>query len=313
MRVNTLAIDILLLTLTAMLPAVAEVSDDQIFDLLDHRIENQILDRMPWDSAHNGGYLLQFSADIFGDEDKEDFLTHSMSLEGTRGFWTIFSGGSIRHIKLGSTGFHVIREGNTVKIPYSARINFSEALVVDQTLSENGVESNWKHVETREYETLLEQWKKDGQLITPNIKIILLADFLRGNREWKAIDLTDRDTVGFPLGSGIGRYGSIMLKSDEERLSKMDFTPEVALKLLQQSRIRASAIAETKPDAIDKAEEPSVINTQEVATTHPPAVQSKGEEPPVSSNRSKVWLWLVGAIVLAFAVRLLVKRRLRDR
>ena len=136
MRVNTLAIGILLLTLTAMLPAVAEVSDDQIFDLLDHRIENQILDRMSWDSAHNGGYLLQFSADIFGDEDKEDFLTHSMSLEGARGFWTIFSGGSVRHIKLESIAFHVIREGNTVKIPYSARINFSKALVVDQTLSE---------------------------------------------------------------------------------------------------------------------------------------------------------------------------------
>ena len=314
MRVNTLAIGILLLTLTAMLPAVAEVSDDQIFDLLDHRIENQILDRMPWDSAHNGGYLLQFSADIFGDEDKEDFLTHSMSLEGTRGFWTIFSSGSVRHIELESTAFHVIREGNIVKIPYSAPISLREALVVDQTLSENGVESNWKHVETREYETLLEQWKKAGQLIRPKIKIILLADFLRGNREWKAIDLTDRDTVGFPLGSGIGRYGCIMLKSDEERLSKMDFTPEVALKLLQQSRIRASAIAEAKPDAIDKTEEPSVIDTQEVATP-PPPVQSMGEEPPVSSNRSKVWLWLVGAIVLvlAFAVRLLVKRRLRDR
>ena len=237
-----------------------------------------------------------------------------MGLNGTAGDWKIFSGEvAMGWVELSGIEFVAIREEDTTRLLYISYGGLHQTSIVEQTISKNGIERERKfvqpHVQSRELDGIREQWKKTGKVIRPKIKAILLADFLRGSREWKAIDLTDIDTITRSFGSGsIGRRGHIVLKSDEARLSEMDFTPEMAFKLLQSS-MRASA--EAKPDAVLAPEEPSVINTQEVATT-PPPMQPKGEE-PVSSKRSKVWLWLVSAIVLALAGGLLLKHRLRNR
>ena len=75
MRVGHLLIGILFL-ITVVLPVRAELSDDQIFDYLIRPIKGQIGDfeTGSWEDARNGGYLLQFSADIFGDQEEEGFL-----------------------------------------------------------------------------------------------------------------------------------------------------------------------------------------------------------------------------------------------
>ena len=257
---HTLPIGILLLTLTAVLPAEAEVSDDQIFDYLYRRIKGQIgnhpVDGGLWEDARNGGYLLQFSMDIFGDQDEDDFLVGSMSLNGTAGNWKIFSDGvTMGWVKLSGIEFVAIRERDTTRLLHIGYGGLNYAYVLEQTISKNGIERVRKEVHPRELDGIREQWERNGEVIRPKIKVILLADFLRGSREWKAIDLQDENTVTYTV-SNLSRLAYLVLKSDEARLSEMDFTPEMAFELLQSSM---QASAEAKPDA---AQEPSVINTQ---------------------------------------------------
>ena len=277
----------ILLLITAVLPAHAELSDDQIYDDIYLRIKRRIFDREPWEHARNGGYLLQFSANIIGDEEEEVFLSNTMFLDGTRGLWTMFSGGdTIGVFTLSRTGVIVLNKEES-------------AQVRDQSLSENRVIREYKDVASPYYNIndLIEQWKRAGKMIRPKIKAILLADFLSGIREWKVVDLINHDTV---LDVNSSRRGHFVLNSDMARLSEMDFTPEEAVDLLQsnmrlawlypdkrkppevalellQSSMRASA--EAKSDAALTTQELFVINTQEVVTIPLSSVLSKSEEP----------------------------------
>ena len=314
-RTGYLLVGILLL-ITAVLPARAEVSDDQIFDYLvlmfQGRLPNHYIDTgSRWEDARKGGYLLQFSVGIFGDQEEEDFLISSMFMNEDIGWWKVFSGEEkIDPTRLPGTKFMVFREEDTTRLLYGAHRKLDYAFVVEQAITKNGNEHEWKSVHPRELAGLWEQWERTGEVIRPKIKVILLADFLRGSREWKAVDLLDGNTVTYSRNP-ISEVTHIVLKSDKERLSKMDFTPDVAFELL------LSILRKIKPYAVvDSAYKASVINTKEVATI-PPHLHPKGEEPALSKRR-KLWLWLVGtwlvgAIMLVLVGGLLLKRRLRNR
>ena len=308
MRVDRLLIIVLSL-LTAVPPVRAEISDDQIFDSLIRVIKGQVgdFDTDLWEDARKGGYLLQFAEDIYGDHSEEDFLINSMSLDGTEGNWAVFSGGeNIGWVELSGIEFVAIREEDATRLLHIQYSSLHESYVLAQTLSENGVKRERRKVHPDETDGIIEQWKAVGVVIRPKIEAILLADFLRGSREWKAIDLTDFDTVAY-LSDASGGRSHIVLRSDEERLSEMDFTAEVALELLESS-MRASADGE--PDFVHTAEEPSAETAVEKVTKPPPA-ERKVEEPAPSED-GKVWPWIIGTIVLVIAGGLMLKRRKRS-
>ena len=198
-----------------------------------------------------------------------------------------------------------------------------EKYILEQEISEEGIKRHVRVVgkDATEEEYLALRSDTDNPegviYLKPKIEYISLRNLLMDkDPEW--LEFKDEEWVRPDLRylhhQDAAKVYEIKRTSNEVRTKELigNFTPEIAIELLQ-SRIRASAIAEAKPYAVDSVEEPSVIKTQEVAAIIPPPVQPKGEEPPVSSNRSKVWLWLVGAIMLVLVVRLLFKLRLRDR
>ena len=310
MRVERLLIIVLSL-LTAVLTVRAELTDDQIFDYLIRPIKGQIgdFDTELWEDVHSGGYLLQFSVDILGDHGKEDFLIDSMGLDWHEGIWRVFSGAdTVGWAELSGIEFMAIREEDTVRLLHIRYGGLRWALVIEQTLSENGVDTERREMHPSEADTIIEQWKRAGEVIRPKIKAILLADFLRGSREWKAIDLTDEETIIYSLGSSGGR-SHIVLRSDEARLSEMDFTPELALELLELS-MRAST--DTELDFVYTAQETSNVTVQEKVVKPLRTAQPEVEK-PAPSERGRVWPWLVGALLLVLAGRLTLKRRRRNR
>jgi hypothetical protein len=101
---------------------------------------SQLGDPYLWDAANNGGYLFRFSADIDGDGEAEDFLGSTMKLQKTRGAWDIFSKGKfLGTVNLPCNRFTVIREGETIHLPYGISLSATEAVVFEQIVADDRV------------------------------------------------------------------------------------------------------------------------------------------------------------------------------
>ncbi len=229
---------------------------------------SQTRDPYLWNAAGSGGYLFRFSADINGDGQEEQFLGSTTNFNKTRGDWDVhFNGVMVGSINLSGISFIAIRDRDAVRIPYVSYMTGTEAVVVEQTIENGTVKVMERRIHPDQLEQLQTEWTKVGRVIKPKIETILLADFVAGGRVWKEIDLT-RDNYCF--------YNEdyFVLKSDELRLSKINLTPENALRAL--------------------------------------AASGSSDSPAEQSNSTKVWLWLGCAVsvLAAFTVLwFLLKRR----
>ena len=159
--------------------------------------------------------------------------------------------------------------------PYFDRTLFKpfERYILEVEISEEGVK---KHVRVMGKDATIKEYRalsrfKDNPeeviYLKPKIEFISLRNLLMDkDPEW--LEFRDEEWVHVDFmyylrPQDVAKVSEIKKTSDEARIKELmgNFTPELAIELLQ-SRIRAIDSAEAKPDAVDRAEEPSAINTQ---------------------------------------------------
>lgn len=250
--------------------ANSAVEESVLREFVEAKVRNQLGDPYLWNPANNGGYLLRFSLDLDGDQKNEDFIASTMNFQGSQGSWLVFSHGKqIGSVSLSANKFVAIREGETIILPYGEPYNATEMNAFNNTIrffrqkilggsiQIEEVEAKWS-----DYTKIREEWIRDGTEMQPSVDALLLIDYLKGDRKWKAIDFS---LSNYNLSEG--QY--LVLEDDLERLSKVQLTPEDALTMLA---------SESKPKSPrQRTSIPSVDDSKVERTREIDPISSKGK------------------------------------
>ena len=189
----------------------------------------------PANAVRNGGYLLRFATDIFGNGQQQVFLLHSLQWIDPDHGWTMFvKGKPVATVDLYPYEIHLVRKGETATL-YTVRSRYGQASVREQIVSASGKREQIKSIKPEDADSIRESLERNETVIRVSLQAILLYDFAIGSNDWKTVDLMNKTEI-----EGGGKYFS--LKCDYDRLSKLKFTPEDAVRALESTP--------TKPDGV---------------------------------------------------------------
>ncbi len=276
-----------------------EQAVDKSSEALDKVIYEKLLDiiydrsKEGWEYSGSGGYMFRCTFDVAGDKNPETMVRFSIE---TPPRWFLFSDSTTNDNKKylgelnlpGIGGMNISNKNKGisklfetyyttfyVRVPY----NFDatpfkpfEGYILEEEISEEGIKKYvrvvGKDATIKEF-LALSRYKDNPEgviYLIPKTEFISLWNLLMDkDPEW--LEFRFEEWVS-PHGHFLHRQDAVkvnevVMTSDEERIKELigNFTPELAIEHLQ-SRIRAIDSAEAKPDAVDRAEEPSAINTQ---------------------------------------------------
>lgn len=274
--------------------ANSAVEEGVLREFVEAKARNQLGDPYLWNPANNGGYLLRFSLDLDGDNKNEDFLASTMNFQGSQGRWlAIADGKQIGSVSLSANKFVAIREGDSIVLPYSAPYNATEMDSFDKTIrffrqkiSHGDIQVEETKARWTDYIKIREEWIKNGTEMQPSVEALLLIDYLKGDRNWKAVDFSGND-YEFSEGQ------HFVLKTDFERLSRIQLTPEDALTMLASESY-------TRP-AKHRLGSPSIDDSKMGISRETDQVGSKGKLTPEDPALLKL-VWPVSGILLLILV-----------
>ena len=213
--------------------SVADAVSADWLDKVTYRYVEFVLRPKTWDeelwrSTGNGGYVFRFRLDLEGDGETEHFLSSSKSMEKTFGSWQMLSArGEKGKVRLHLGGFVLVRKEDGAHLPYGFDVDAMTATWTDQTVGRAGVQISDAQGTPDELSKLRRRWKAEGQFVQPEIEVILISDYVRGDREWRRINFSQ---PGYQFRAD----WRISLPGDEEKLDDPSLTPELALKLLRK-------------------------------------------------------------------------------
>ena len=273
----------------------------KVSEALDKVVYEKLLDiiydrsKEGWEYSGSGGYMFRFTLDVAGDKKPETMVRFSIE---TPPRWFLFSDSDsttddnkkyLGELNLPGIGginisnknqgisklFGTYETSYYVGVPYNFEATPFKPFgkyILEEEISEEGIKRHvrvvGKDATDEEYRALstFTDNPEGVTLLKPKIEYISLRNLLMDKdpewlefrfEEWVHVDLY------YLRPQDAAKVSEIKMTSDEARIKELigNFTPELAIELLQ-SRIRASVNAEAEPDEVDRAEEPSSINTQ---------------------------------------------------
>lgn len=270
---------------------ISEALDKVIYEKLLDIIYNRA--KEGWQYSGSGGYMFRFTLDVAGDKKPETMVRFSIE---DAPYWFLFSDSATDDNKKyqgvlmfsGIGGINISNKNQGISKllrtyrtfyyagypPYYDKAMFKpfEKYILEQEISEEGIKRHvrvvGKDATEEEYRALARDTDNPEGVIylKPKFEYISLRNLLMDkDPEWLEFRVEEwvHPDLRYLHRQDAAKVYEIRRTSDEARIKELigNFTPELAIELLQ-SRIRASVSAEAKPDEVDRAEEPSAINTQ---------------------------------------------------